>query len=1009
MGMAGWSKEKREIFEKAFYSFLDNCFIYSKDYGRISLGQNLFLGQRMFITAVLDALEQDIHRVYVLKSRQLGLSTISRAMSVFYLGVHKGLRGALVFDTSPHKEQARRELVAMIRGLPAKLKFPKVKGTGEGNRDSLELVNESSILFMNGGVKKSKGSGTLGRSVGLSMAHLSELCSIDNESGLEAFEQSLSEVNPDRLYIYESTARGFNQWHAMWTSARKDPAHCKMVFLGWWSKDNQRIEKTDIDFAQYGTTPPTQKEVEKIRIVKEQYGIDISVEQLAWVRRKYDPTAQREGDADPEFEASTDRIQEQPWCVTKETRVGTANGMLKIADVRAGMRGTLGAITHAGATGRAVIWKARTKLGYEIRGTGNHPLINTANAPIRLDASLGTTVRLQPPIFAEQEYVYEWKEGVIDSSVRITPELARFVGIFMGDGSASASRGGRSGSSEVSICCDAKDTDVIDECVRLFDSLFGVAANRNPFEGWVTVRCGQQMVFQTIKKLGLTRTDIGKTMRHVHVPEFIWRSPKPVVREFLRGLFEADGYNAYETNRVALFSKWPAFIADVQRLLLAFGITSRSVSMKKKAGDGHFYTGNQLELRTAEAMKFNAEIGFISHRKRSRYNPEAYERMWQDAVRLRKRGNRKRPEIFLEDEIVSVVNEGIVDDVYNVTVEDCHLFDANGILTHNTEEDAFQQTGSIFFPAEKLTEITHSYVEPRYKTFMFITGAEFADMKVISAPNTKNIDLKVWEEPDPEGYYCIGVDPAFGENPNNDRSSIQVLRCYADGVDQVAEYASPLPSTHQFAWVLASILGWYGSNNAQVRYALELNGPGTAVFSELRSLKHQIETGYQAKSIEEKGLKDVFRNVRTLIYNRADSIGVGKNFHIKTNTSLKIMFMERMRDFVVNNKFRIRSLELLDEMKTIAREGDSIKAPGTMKDDRVLAASFAIYCWETGPRKQLVMQNRTREAEKARKTLSITDQVYLFQQNQLSQFFATKTRERVQAQRLAVRQSWRYR
>lgn len=637
--MAGWSRAKRVAFEESFYRFLDNCFIFSKDYGKISLGEHLFDGQRIFIKDVLDGLENDIHRFYVLKSRQLGLSTISRALSVFYLGIHPGLKGALVFDTAPHMQQARRELVAMIKALPARIKFPKVKGTGEGNRDALELANESSILFLTGGVKRSKGSGTLGRSVGLSMAHMSELCSIDNPSGLEAFEQSLSEVNPDRLFIYESTARGFNDWHTMWTDARKDTAHCKCTFLGWWSKNNQRIERTDFDFARYGEQPPSGKELEKIAFVKQQYNVEVTQEQLAWVRRKYDPTAIAQGDADPEYNASADRVQEQPW----------------------------------------------------------------------------------------------------------------------------------------------------------------------------------------------------------------------------------------------------------------------------------------------------------------------------------------------------------------------------------SEEEAFQQTGSIFFPAEKLTELTHAHVSPKFSTFMFLTGMEFADMKVISAPNTKNIDLKVWEEPDPEGVYVMGVDPAFGENPNNDRSSVQILRCYADGVDQVAEYASPLPSTHQFAWVVASLLGWYGSNNAQIRYALELNGPGTAVFSELRSLRHQIETGYQAKAIEEKGLKDVFRNVRTYIYNRPDAIGVGKNFHLKVTGQLKITLLERMRDFVVNNKFRIRSLSLVDEMKTIAREGDSIKAPGTMKDDRVLAASFAVHCWETGPRKQLIAQNRTREAEHARKRLTITDQVYLFQQNQLSNFFAQKRTVRLQQQRLNVKHSWRYR
>jgi hypothetical protein len=293
---------------------------------------------------------------------------------------------------------------------------------------------------------------------------------------------------------------------------------------------------------------------------------------------------------------------------------------------------------------------------------------------------------------------------------------------------------------------------------------------------------------------------------------------------------------------------------------------------------------------------------------------------------------------------------------------------------------------------------------------MFLPGVEFIDMKVIKAPNTRNIDLKVWEEPDPDGVYVMGVDPAFGENEYNDRSSIQIARCYADGLDQVAEYASPLINTRQLAWVVATLLGWYGGGaNSSIKYALELNGPGGAVLNEIKSLRQQLERGYQPREVQEKGLQDVFRNVRTYIYTRSDSMQQGSALHIKTTGPLKITFMERMRDFVTNEMFHIRSIDLIDEMKTVAREGDSIKAPGSMKDDRVLAAAFAVHVWETGVRKNLMTMRRTRDAEAARKRLSITDQVSLFQQNQLQAFFDQKRRVRAQAQSVAVRQRWRYR
>ena len=94
-------------------------------------------------------------------------------------------------------------------------------------------------------------------------------------------------------------------------------------------------------------------------------------------------------------------------------------------------------------------------------------------------------------------------------------------------------------------------------------------------------------------------------------------------------------------------------------------------------------------------------------------------------------------------------------------------------------------------------------------------------------------------------------------------------------------------------------------------------------------------------------------------------------------------------------------------MKTIGREGDTIKAPGSMKDDRVLAAAFLIQCWESGPRKFLMASNRTREAEHARQRLTIADQVNMYQSNQLQAFFAQKARARLNDRRQMLRQQWR--
>jgi hypothetical protein len=327
-----------------------------------------------------------------------------------------------------------------------------------------------------------------------------------------------------------------------------------------------------------------------------------------------------------------------------------------------------------------------------------------------------------------------------------------------------------------------------------------------------------------------------------------------------------------------------------------------------------------------------------------------------------------------------------------------------------TEEEAFQQSGAVFFGAQQLTDQSNNWVKHKAKTYMYMAGDNFADMRIYPAQNMRSIELKVWEEPENAAQYVMGVDPAFGENENNDRSSIEVFRCYADGLDQVAEYAWPLITTRQFAWVVASLLGWYGSNGAEISYILEINGPGSAVFNELRSLKFQIDNDRgQRKDLEDRGLTSVFKNVKTYIYTRVDAMGVGSNYHWETATKRKIMIMERLRDFVSTGKMRIRSAALIEEMKTVAREGDSIGAPQSMRDDRVVAAAMAAYYWDTKIKNIMISRRQTREAEQARKRASIIDQVALFNRNHLDMFFKQKQATRQVQQRVAMRNAWRYR
>ena len=94
-----------------------------------------------------------------------------------------------------------------------------------------------------------------------------------------------------------------------------------------------------------------------------------------------------------------------------------------------------------------------------------------------------------------------------------------------------------------------------------------------------------------------------------------------------------------------------------------------------------------------------------------------------------------------------------------------------------------------------------------------------------------------------------------------------------------------------------------------------------------------------------------------------------------------------------------------------ALSSTTIKASGTGeagKDDRTLAAALAHHNWEMKIRRNLIVMKRSREAEKVRKQRSVIDQTALFNQNMMSAFMGNKQQTRVQAQRLAMKNAWRY-
>jgi hypothetical protein len=284
-----------------------------------------------------------------------------------------------------------------------------------------------------------------------------------------------------------------------------------------------------------------------------------------------------------------------------------------------------------------------------------------------------------------------------------------------------------------------------------------------------------------------------------------------------------------------------------------------------------------------------------------------------------------------------------------------------------TERLAWQSTGFPFFSMNRVNQ-DQVFIRNQRVTFngyRYELGEKFLAMKCSPTTTLDDIELRVWEDPKPDGVYVMGVDPAYGRDEWKDRSVISVWRCYSDKIVQVAEYATPWPETRHVAWVMAHLAGCYRN----VIINLEITGPGGSVMQELNYLRQQMQYGKLKEIAADLNPEWALDQARWFLYHRVDSMGPGYMYNWKTSVENKLLMLNRFRDSYNTEELIVRSLQLLDEMITLVQEGSSIHAAGRGKDDRVMGAALAHYAWAEWQRTSMMANGETfdkvqsREAE----------------------------------------------
>lgn len=255
-----------------------------------------------------------------------------------------------------------------------------------------------------------------------------------------------------------------------------------------------------------------------------------------------------------------------------------------------------------------------------------------------------------------------------------------------------------------------------------------------------------------------------------------------------------------------------------------------------------------------------------------------------------------------------------------------------------TPDMAFITTGSRFFTNQSITDQMRRARNNVLMPFKYTLGYDWRETRLQPIGQAKRADLKIWQEADPMGRYIVSCDPAYGSSEDADRTCIQVLRAYADRLVQVAEFCSVSTSTHQCAWVLAHICGYYRN----VRMMLEIAGPGQAVDGELKKLRHEMP---QMFSGDDTQLRNCLSGIQYYLYRRGDQMNGSVQYQWKMNNEQKHRMMNQLKDSVELDRLVINSLEALNECKTIIRQDGYIEAETGEKDDRVIALGMGNHAW----------------------------------------------------------------
>ncbi len=407
-----------------------------------------------------------------------------------------------------------------------------------------------------------------------------------------------------------------------------------------------------------------------------------------------------------------ERIEATNPCVTADTWVMTAEGPRQVEELIGKpftviVDGAAYPVLSNGffPTGTKPIIKLTTREGHALKLTGDHQVLRVWYATRQTRETEWIAADQLAPgdsiVLNDHRALAGWQG-------QHTFAEGYLLGLLIGDGTLKADKAVLSvwdtsarmvGNGDVIHASGVRG--IMDAAVTAMRSL----DHRSDFAGWQTMipaRNERRMASTALRDLA---TSLGLDPARKTITPAIERTSSDCNRGLLRGLFDADGSvqgTQLKGVSVRLSQADLPLLEAVQRMLLRLGIQSTVYANRRSAGLHSLPDGlgsrrdypvkglHELSISGENLVRFADLIGFADTEKQDRLDVmlESYRRAMNQSS-------------FMAT--VEAIEPAGIADVFDVTVDDVHAFDANGLYVHNCAEQPLPPYGCCCLGSINLT------------------------------------------------------------------------------------------------------------------------------------------------------------------------------------------------------------------------------------------------------------------------------------------------------------------